>query len=583
MPSFAILRFKKHRATPSIGAASSHMTRDRETPNADPDRLGANRVLIGGDASPADLAEARHDDALTRIGKPPRANGVRAIEVFVGTSPEWHANASPADRAAWERQSQDWLVRTFGKDNVVSLIAHHDERTPHLTGFVVPVDPATGRLNASRWLGGAQKLAALQTGYADSVAGLGLERGREGSTAKHQTVKQFYAALASDVGTVTVPPVATPPIAVTGREDWAKAETQRIAKAIRPQVEALQLQARAGLATARRVDTLQADATDARKLASSVRELPMTDVLTHLALKPDPDNPKQWVDDERRFRITIDGRRFYDHNGMTGGGGAIDLAKHVMEVDYGGAVAWLGATVGVPGAARSVAAHAVEASRAVVAEAQAERAPFTLPSVPTDRAVAHGYLVGQRGLDADQVDQLIDAGAVVTDARKNTGFVLVDEEGTPRGIELYGSDPARPFAGFAPGSSRDATFRVAHDRGRTGRPPPRVVLTRSAVDALAYMRLHAGPEPVLVASMSGSRTTLPASLKKAVQRAAEVVVAYANDAQGDRAATALLSSLKAWYKGVRKRLRPLARTWADDLLRRPAAVRPPPTRGRGIE
>lgn len=582
MPAFAILRFDKHRSTATIAAASGHMTRDRETANADPARRTENRVLVGGDASPADLADARHEAFTTGAGRPARANGVRAVEVFMGTSPEWHASASPADRAAWERQSQEWLQREFGTDNVVSLIAHHDERTPHLTGIVVPVDPDTGRLNASRWLDGAARLAKLQTGYAAAVADLGLERGAEGSTAKHQTVKQFYGALAADVGGVALPPVATPPINPLGRDEWARAETARLDKAIRPQVAALQMKARAGVATADRVKTLQADAEASRQLAARVREMPMTDVLTKLGLRPDKADPKQWIDPgEKRFRITLKERQFYDHSAAKGGGGAIDLAMHVLGSDFKQAVAWLGGAVGAPDAARAVAAHAVEQSRAVVAEAQAERPPFALPAVETDRDLVRGYLVGQRGLDAGLVDRLVDEGRIVTDERRNVGFVMHDEAGVPRGLELKGTDPARPFTGLAPGSTREATFRIGLDRERSGRPP-RVVLTESAIDAMSYVQLHGGGGPCLVASTSGACPTLPDSLKKAVDAAPEVAVAFDNDGPGDNAAKRLLEALRGWYRGIRKRLLPRAGDWNDDLRGKPAVARPARERGTGI-
>mgnify|MGYP003346521361 CR=1 FL=1 len=62
--------------------------------------------------------------------------------------------------------------------------------------YVVPIDSATGKLNAKKYLGGRQKLSEFQTDFANKVASKhGLERGVMGSKANHQTIKEYYAAV----------------------------------------------------------------------------------------------------------------------------------------------------------------------------------------------------------------------------------------------------------------------------------------------------------------------------------------------------------------------------------------------------
>ena len=59
--------------------------------------------------------------------------------------------------------------------------------------YVVPLDEATGRLNARKWLGGAKALSEMQTEFAQVVgARHGLERGIKGSRAKHERVQRYY-------------------------------------------------------------------------------------------------------------------------------------------------------------------------------------------------------------------------------------------------------------------------------------------------------------------------------------------------------------------------------------------------------
>ena len=58
--------------------------------------------------------------------------------------------------------------------------------------YIVPLKD--GKLNAKHFTGGKKVLSQLQTDFAQDVGQRhGLERGIEGSQAKHQTVKEFYA------------------------------------------------------------------------------------------------------------------------------------------------------------------------------------------------------------------------------------------------------------------------------------------------------------------------------------------------------------------------------------------------------
>ena len=81
---------------------------------------------------------------------------------------------------------------------MIAVSIHRDETTPHLIAYVVPVDEATGKLNAKKWLGGRAKMSQMQSDFADQVRDLGLERGIEGSKAKHTRIKEYYAKVNQD-------------------------------------------------------------------------------------------------------------------------------------------------------------------------------------------------------------------------------------------------------------------------------------------------------------------------------------------------------------------------------------------------
>lgn len=82
---------------------------------------------------------------------------------------------------------------------MIAAIIHRDEIPPHLSAYVVPKDPDTGRLNCRRFLGGARALNEMQTDFANAVGRpAGLERGIEGSRATHTKLKTYYGALERD-------------------------------------------------------------------------------------------------------------------------------------------------------------------------------------------------------------------------------------------------------------------------------------------------------------------------------------------------------------------------------------------------
>lgn len=230
MTDKAICRTQKHHSKGSVGGMGDHMNRAAETPNADPARWDQNRTwtaehgwrswaesppVQGSQQAALDarLAEFRAD------GGKVQKNGVKVVEVFLGASPE----AFKRDDFRfedWVQAQIEWLHETFGTGNVLEVVLHMDETTPHLHAMVFPqtmkVDnrggdrrsknrgdkgqgsegrPAKPVLSAAHWLDGRERMTALQTSYGRAMEPFGLERGQERSRAKHQTIKQFYGNL----------------------------------------------------------------------------------------------------------------------------------------------------------------------------------------------------------------------------------------------------------------------------------------------------------------------------------------------------------------------------------------------------
>lgn len=185
--AFAIMRFEKHSITKVGGLAGSlaHTFRSRYTPNADPKRIADNETLVGV-SDPHQVVEA----IQSRYPKKPKKNNVGCYEFMVTYSPE-----ADIDPAAYFDRAISWLEKEFGAENVVSVVRHNDETTPHIAAYVVPIDPDTGRLNARRWTGGKALCSALQTRFWEHTGrDYGLERGVKGSQAKHMTIAHWYGA-----------------------------------------------------------------------------------------------------------------------------------------------------------------------------------------------------------------------------------------------------------------------------------------------------------------------------------------------------------------------------------------------------
>lgn len=189
-PPFAILRVQKLKHLASVRRSLKHSFREQDTPNADPGKasqnthIGATSVDQGMAGVQALLPEKRRKDA------------VLAIEYLVTASPDAMHGKTREQQDAYFADALQWLKDRHGAQNIVYAGIHRDELTPHLYACAVPLDEASGRLNAKKWLGGPKALANMQTEFVERVgAKHELQRGIEGSKAKHQKVKAFYAEI----------------------------------------------------------------------------------------------------------------------------------------------------------------------------------------------------------------------------------------------------------------------------------------------------------------------------------------------------------------------------------------------------
>lgn len=204
MANFAIMRCKKLATFGSVAGALKHCYRERETPNADSMLTPTNEHW----------AAKNTDEAMGKIKallpEKRRKDAVLAVEYIMTASPEWWKTATPEEQHRFFTKSRQWLANKYGENRVISATVHRDETSPHLSAFVVPLT-ADGRLSAKEFIGNKAQMVKDQTTFAEAVADLGLQRGIEGSKARHTSVREFYQALQQSPAEITITPEDTRP------------------------------------------------------------------------------------------------------------------------------------------------------------------------------------------------------------------------------------------------------------------------------------------------------------------------------------------------------------------------------------
>lgn len=244
---YAVLHMEKTSGTDA--AMSAHIERTIKPKNADESRTHLNRELItfpDGVESRTQAIQHRLDTAgLTRkIGN----NQVRAIRVLLtGTHEDMVRITNEGRLDGWCNDNLKYLADTFGRENIVSAVLHMDEQTPHIHATLVPIVKGerkrkkkeeqvkkryrkkptdTARLCADEIMTRA-KLKSYQDTYAQAMSGYGLQRGIDGSEAKHITTRQYYRDLVQQTEQLQ-----TDIAQLQDRKDMAQEELRRAKKEV---------------------------------------------------------------------------------------------------------------------------------------------------------------------------------------------------------------------------------------------------------------------------------------------------------------------------------------------------------------
>ena len=120
-----------------------------------------------------------------------RKDAVLMCSFVVGSDRKFFGGLSPSEQRQFFAECTRFFAERYGEGNIISAVVHTDETTPHLHLNLIPI--AGGRLCAKK-LFDRKALTALQTDLHREVgAKWNLQRGKEGSQAKHLDTAEFKA------------------------------------------------------------------------------------------------------------------------------------------------------------------------------------------------------------------------------------------------------------------------------------------------------------------------------------------------------------------------------------------------------
>ncbi|MHC0068242.1 MobV family relaxase [Nostoc sp. UIC 10890] len=555
MSPLTILRIEKLKTFGNVAGSDDHVTRNRETPNADPTR--ENLRLIGREDSRA--LEEIVKEKISTLKHRPRHDAVLCTEMFLSASPEYFRPKDPSLSGQWSNErmqqwaiaSRDWLAQNYGSKCVRAEL-HLDESTPHIHAYIVPLNEKTGRVSHDAMFGGRGgqgriKLSKLQDSYAAALAPLGIERGVKGSKATHTKVKEYYQAVNSEPLTAVITNNQLAPTPFESARSYVdRIQSDEQFQAINHQLadrafmqERLERAEQRARASEKERQRLEEIVRSLELKTQQLRDLELLDVAWELGLNYE----------RERWRghghiINIDDSKFYDFapEHSKGSGGAIDLVMHVNQCNFRQAVVWLHERFGEAGVERAAIAHVKNRAADII---QTEPRPQFTPPVEDKAnwsAVEH-YLTQFRGIRSDCVQMLHNQGLVYADDKQNAVFVMRNLDGQRNGAFLRGTrGENNSFLGYSKGTKRSDSWFYFHLGGKANDKTSTAILCKSPIDAISRAMLEylirgdVPPERTVYMAIDDIKS-LPL---ERLQKVPNILVAFGNDKSADAAAQRVL-------------------------------------------
>ena len=199
---FAVLHVNRMANNHSIVGQDQHLTRtSRQSLRiSDPKRRHLNEEFVvqpkGSLLEDVDRRIAQGYSHKKKNGemRKLKSDAVKAVRVIFTGSHERMKELEEDQKIfeAWKRANYAFGCKRWGKDNIVRMTLHMDEKTPHFHCVFVPLTK-DGRLSAFDVLGNNESLRQLQNEYAEAMRPFGLARGLSNKITgrKHETVEEW--------------------------------------------------------------------------------------------------------------------------------------------------------------------------------------------------------------------------------------------------------------------------------------------------------------------------------------------------------------------------------------------------------
>lgn len=244
----------------------------------------------------------------------------------------------------------------------------------------------------------------------------------------------------------------------------------------------------------------------------------LTSVLDFLGASPNQDKDKNKWKLHGKGNIAVKGQAWWDLNNEKGGKGAVSFAAHAQDISKREAIAWL-----MENFPDEIDMTAVREMDMGGVEAKKEFAP-PFP-VPENNKYVKKYLVSERMLPEDIIDNLINSGKIYADDRKRCIFL-----GTGS-AEVRGTTISDDFKGCVTGSdTENSGFTIPPSK-----KPNTIAIAEAAIDAISYYAMH--KDYFCISSNGSGRFILHNNIvNEALQNKMKVVLAFDADYAGDKAA-----------------------------------------------
>ena len=259
----------------------------------------------------------------------------------------------------------------------------------------------------------------------------------------------------------------------------------------------------------------------------SLRNTPLDQLLKRLGGEPDPKDKHNWR--TPMGRMTVTGTKFFNHDEGTGGGGAIDLVMHIRQVDFRGAIRFLGGISSTP------------EFLPTVTQERKSLVPFP---VQENWIPVRNYLTRVRKISGPLVDSLHREEVLYADKFRNAVFLSEER----KGAELRGTGSVS-FHGYR---GEKSPFRLDGSGGE-------IAFVESAIDAMSLRDL--GFTGIILSFGGCAKGLVQNYGQKAGEDGLRVWGAFDND----RAGEIFFEVLKEAVPEA-ERILPKGKDWNEELL-----------------